>query len=231
MYETSLTHSNVKKSKMDKSKLQINNRWKLDNNEKNEWKKKRTKKPIKKEPKNEVKKENLFINNEIHFPSLVENINVEKKDISKEYLERVNNIKDHTKDLDDNIKFRDGWIAYKKDKKTNKILISRNGRNYYNTLRETYTEEEYAELEKQDFQNSLKPFLTRINELYKIRKKESDEYYNETGKLDEFAVIEKEAQEYEEYLKKFEENEQEQLEEIYSDDDSDYNNDIEEEYF
>lgn len=231
MYETSFLHSNVNKSKMDKSKLQTNNRWKLDNNEKNEWKKKKTKKPIKKEPKNEVKKENLFINNEIEFPSFAENINIEKKDINKEYLERVNNIKDHTKDLDDNIKFRDGWIAYKKDKKTNKILISRNSRNYYNTLRETYTEEEYAELEKQEFQNSLKPFLTRINELYKIRKKESDEYYNETGKLDEFAIIEKEAQEYEEYLKKFEEDEQEQVEEIYSDDDSEYNNDIEDEYF
>lgn len=231
MCETSFLYSNVNKSKMDKSKLQTNNRWKLDNNEKNEWKKKKTKKPIKKEPKNEVKKENLFINNEIEFPSFAENINIEKKDINKEYLERVNNIKDHTKDLDDNIKFRDGWIAYKKDKKTNKILISRNSRNYYNTLRETYTEEEYAELEKQEFQNSLKPFLTRINELYKIRKKESDEYYNETGKLDEFAIIEKEAQEYEEYLKKFEEDEQEQVEEIYSDDDSEYNNDIEDDYF
>ena len=216
---------------MDKSKLKTNNRWKLDNNEKNEWKKKKTKKPIKKEPKNEVKKENLFINNEIEFPCFAENINIEKKDVKKEYLERVNNIKDHKKHLDDNIKFREGWIAYKKDKKTNKILISRNSRNYYNTLRETYTEEEYAELEKQEFQNSLKPFLTRINELYKIRKKESDEYYNLTGELDDFAIIEKEAQEYEEYLKKFEDDQQEQLEEIYSDDDSEYSNDIEDEYF
>ena len=38
-------------------------------------------------------------------------------------------------------------------------------------------------------------------------------------------------QEFDKALKKFEEDEQEQLEEIYSDDDSEYNNDIEDEYF
>ena len=61
----------------------------------------------------------------------------------------------------------------------------------------------------------------RLEELYLKRKKESDDYYYETGRLDSFAIAEKEREEYEEYLKKFEEDEEEESEES-SDEDEDY---------
>ena len=45
----------------------------------------------------------------------------------------------------------------------------------------------------------------RMHELHEINRFISDRHYKETGELDEFALAEKRAYEYEEYCKQFEE--------------------------
>ena len=48
---------------------------------------------------------------------------------------------------------KDGWVAYRIKKGSNNIQISRNGINYYDSLRETYTDEEWQKKEYEEFQN------------------------------------------------------------------------------
>lgn len=232
------------------SSLKENSRWKIDSKEKNSFEQQKRKRNntndrdrynkndrynqndryrYNRNEKQNIKKEEININNEELFPSLV---NEENKNIAMElkskYLEKIKIQKEKEEEKNKNI-LKEGWIAYKLKKGTNKIQVSRNGIDYYDSLRETYTEEEREENEKQEFNKEMKIMSYRLEQLYLKRKKESDEYYYETGKLDSFALAERDRLEYEEYLKKFEE-EYENIEESSDDeiiDDDIYNSDEE----
>jgi len=217
---------------MSKSKLVENNRWKVDTKEKNSWEtKKKREKTKRKEHVNPVKKEikeEINIENKEEFPEFCKTIQTTDK-VSNEYLERIKKQKEKDEELN-KMKLKPGWIAYRKEKKSHQIKVSRDGVNYYSSLRETYTDEEWEQKEKEEFDREMDLFSYRMNQLYLKRQKESDDYYYETGKLDAFAIVQKEALEYEEYLKKFEEEEEELFEEESEEEDDIINSDNDEYY-
>ena len=81
-----------------------------------------------------------------------------------------------------------------------------------------FTIEDYEEEQRMD------EFFRRMDDLHKIRERESDQHYEETGKLDAFAWAEIESHKYDEYCRKMEEEyekqqailEEEELEETYN---------------
>lgn len=217
------------------SSLKENNRWKIDTKEKKSFEQRKRKKDNKNDRykyekpyiERKKKEEELNMNSRELFPSLEseksKNIDLELKN---NYLEKIKIQKELEDENNRNI-LKDGWVAYRMKKGSNNIQVSRNGINYYDSLRETYTDKEWEEKEYEEFQNQMKMFSYRMEELYLKRKKESDDYYYETGKLDAFALAEKDRLEYEEYLKKFEEQ-YENIEESSDDEtmgDDNYNSD------
>tara|TARA_Y100000992_G_scaffold35921_1_gene20139 strand:+ start:2841 stop:3518 length:678 start_codon:yes stop_codon:yes gene_type:complete len=217
------------------SSLKENNRWKIDTKEKKSFEQRKRKKDNKNDRykyekphiEKEKKEEELNINSIELFPSLEgeksKNIDLELKN---KYLEKIKIQKELEEEKNKNI-LKDGWVAYRMKKGSNNIQVSRNGTDYYDSLRETYTDEEWEKKEYEEFQNQMNMFSYRMEELYLKRKKESDDYYYDTGKLDAFALAEKDRLEYEEYLKKFEEQ-YENIEESSDDetiDDDNYNSD------
>ena len=204
--------------------LRVNNRWKMDTKEEMSYDQRKKKKNdtkrrskfdmlVTQEKKEENKQLNIF-NNEL-FPELVK---VEQiGDGKNDYLEKIKK----QKELDEvKIKLKPGWVEYRKRKDNNKIEISRDGINYHNSLRETYTVEEWDKKEKAEFNKEMQLISQRLNALYLKRKKESDDYYYETGNLDSFALAEIDCIEYEKYVKKFDDDAleiQESSDDEYSD--------------
>ena len=240
---------------MNKSKLVENKRWKVDNKEQKSLQKQenndrsresydkskqRYDKPLQSydKPRQSYDRsrqsydrsslyiKNINIENKEEFPEFCKTIKTTDK-VSNEYLEKIKKEKEKNEELN-KIKLKPGWIAYKKGKNSNQINISRDGINYYPSLRETYTDEEWEEKEKNEFNKEMKLFSYRVNKLYLKRQQESDDYYYETGKLDTFAIVQRQALEYEEYLKKFDENEEELFEEESEEDDDLVNSDNDE---
>lgn len=214
---------------MNNKKLVENNRWKVDTREKKSWDRKKEKKNNKRQTFDAPIKVEMNMNSEELFPSL-DNKNEFNNKISNEYLEKIKKQKNKDEELN-KIKLKPGWIAYRKEKKSNQIKISRDGIYYYPTLRETYTEYEWKQKEKEEFDKDIELFSYRMNDIYLKCQKESDDYYNETGKLDAFAIVQKEALEYEEYLKEFEKTEEELLTDEESEEDDDFVNSDNDEYF
>ena len=169
---------------------------------------------------------NINIENKEEFPEFCKTIKTTDK-VSNEYLEKIKKEKEKNEELN-KIKLKPGWIAYRKGKNSNQIKVSRDGINYYPSLRETYTDEEWEEKERKEFNKEMELFSYRVNKLYLKRQQESDDYYYETGKLDTFAIVQQEALEYEEYLKKFDENEEELFEEESEEEDDLVNSDNDE---
>ncbi len=204
--------------------LRVNNRWKMDTKEEMSYDQRKKKKNdtkrrskfdmlVTQEKKEENKQLNIF-NNEL-FPELVK---VEQiGDGKNDYLEKIKK----QKELDEvKIKLKPGWVEYRKRKDNNKIEISRDGINYHNSLRETYTVEEWDKKEKAEFNKEMQLISQRLDALYLKRKKESDDYYYETGNLDSFALAEIDSIEYEKYVKKFDDDAlemQESSDDEYSD--------------
>lgn len=211
------------------TELKVNNRWVMDTNEKKYSDRKKERKEPRTHYRNKYesisfeketlkpKKEELNINNEVMFPCLV-STSIKEKDEpkNKNYLEKLN-IKEE-QEKSSGIKLKRGWICLKKDKNTNNVVVSRDGRNFYNNINESYSEEELEEQRMIEFNKNIRVFENRIQEMYIRDKKISDEYYELTGKLDIFAQVEKEREEYEEYLRKFDEELEEIEEENYSSD-------------
>ncbi len=210
------------------TELKVNNRWIMDTNEKKYTDRKKERKEPRPHYRNKYenrsfekkemqpKKEELNINNETMFPSLVStSIKETDQPKNKNYLEKLN-VKEEEKSND--IKLKRGWICLKKDKKTNRIVVSRDGRNFYNNINESYSEEELEQQRMVEFNRNIRILENRLEEMYIRDKRISDEYYELTGKLDIFAQVEKEREEYEEYLRKFDEELEEIEEEYYSSD-------------
>lgn len=210
------------------TELKVNNRWVMDTNEKKYSDNKRDKKEPRIHNRNrfddrsfkkkevQPKKEELNINNEIMFPCLVSTSIKETNEAeNKNYLEKLKMKEEKENNI---IKLRPGWVCLKKDKNTNNVLVSRDGRNFYNNINESYSEEELEEQRMIEFNKNIRIFENRLEEMYIRDKRMSDEYYELTGKLDIFAQVEKEREEYEEYLRKFDGELEEIEEENYSSD-------------
>ena len=205
--------------------LRVNNRWKMDikdeascNQRKNKkddirednyYNQRKNKKDnikrrskfdmlITEEKKEEKNKQLNMFNNE-SFPELVKVDQI--GDGKNDYLEKIKK----QKEIDEvKIKLKPGWVEYRKRK--NKLEISRDGINYHNSLRETYTVGEWDKKEMDEFDKEIQLMTQRLDALYLKRKKESDDYYYETGNLDSFALAEQDSIEYDKYVKKFDED-------------------------
>jgi len=171
---------------------------------------------------------NIMNENVDNFPILCKS-NDPIPEVSNLYLEKIKKQKEKD-DVSIKMKLKPGWISYKLEKGKMNTTVSRDGINYYPTIRETYTDEELEKKEKDDFNEEMKLFSYRVNELYLKRKKESDNYYHDTGELDSFAIAEIEALEYEEYSKKFEDNEEDIIDSESEDEEDILNSDNEETY-
>ena len=171
-----------------------------------------------------IKKEELNMNNETLFPSLLNEENeIMTTQLKNDYLEKIKIQKKVEEDKNKNM-LKPGWISYKREKGTLQTKVSRDGINYFDSLQETYTEEEWKEKERNEFDESIKELSYNMDQLHQKRKQESDDYYYETGELDTFAIVEIEQAEYEEYLKQFDEPEEEEnIDYEYTSDD--YNSD------
>ena len=94
-----------------------------------------------------------------------------------------------------------------------RILYSRNNEDWYSSWKETFTDEEWLNMEQQEaheeLMKSAKIYSEFAEKQYLKRKKESDEYYYQTGELDAFGQVEKEHEEYEKYLERLEKEEKE----------------------
>jgi len=98
-----------------------------------------------------------------------------------------------------------------------KTKFSRNNKDWYDNKEQTYSKEELENIKEYEFQKSMGKFSLWCQKKYQSRKHESDEYYYQTGQLDSFAIVEKEQEEYEEYCKNLEQ-EEEKYDEDVSDD-------------
>ena len=228
-----------------KFQLKENSRWKIDSKDKKSWEKKKEKRnnynqengrytnnkyeKNRNSEKNKKEVEELDVTSNTLFPSLF-SVEENKNDNAKsEYLERINKKKEENDEKNKHI-LKDGWIAYKMKKGTHKVTVSRDGINYFDSLKETYTPEELEELENKEFQKHINILNYRLEQLYLKRKHESEEYYYLTGRMDSFAIAEKERQEYEIYEKQFETEESDLQTDELDDYDSDELVDSEDEF-
>ena len=112
-----------------------------------------------------------------------------------------------------------------------KTQYSRDNKNWYNSLEETFTPEQLENSRIQKEREEEEEFLDKVNKslnkLYEKKLLESEIYYNETGCLDDFALAEIEREKYEKYAAKFEDNYEEDLEQ---DIDKNYQEGLDEEY-
>jgi len=89
-----------------------------------------------------------------------------------------------------------------------KVQYSRDNKNWYDSLDETFPLEQLEKMNNQKEQEYIEDLNIRMNRAitnsYNKRKEESIRYYEETGDLDDFALAEIEREEYEKYAAKFE---------------------------
>ena len=111
-----------------------------------------------------------------------------------------------------------------------KKFYSRNNVDWYESWEKTFTEDEWINMNNQIIREEQEDLNKRMNEglerVYQKRKAESEKYYYETGELDDFAIAEKEHEEYEKWLDEFEKQFEnvEEDEEITEDDEYDTDN-------
>jgi hypothetical protein len=94
-----------------------------------------------------------------------------------------------------------GWVSYKCI--GTKIKCSRDGINYYDTIEDSYTEEEKIENEEREALELSIRFYNMVNELDEKYEQQSYEHYEMYGELDFYAKSIIERQKYEEYEKQF----------------------------
>ena len=89
-----------------------------------------------------------------------------------------------------------------------KVQYSRDNKNWYDSLDETFTLEQLEKMNNQKEQEYIEDLNIKMNRAimnsYNKRKEDSIRYYEETGDLDDFAVAKLESEEYEKYAAQFE---------------------------
>jgi hypothetical protein len=86
-----------------------------------------------------------------------------------------------------------------------KIEYSKNGEDWYNSWEDTFTPTQLQALNDYEEQITANDVTERMIEIHEINRYISNRHYKETGELDDFALAEIRAYEYEEYCKQFEE--------------------------
>ena len=111
----------------------------------------------------------------------------------------------------------------------NKILYSRNGIDWYNSWKETFEKEEYnkmmIQINEERMQKLSDEYIKKMEKYEMKQKMESMMHYNNTGDLDDYALVESWIKKHEDFEKEIENGLENLEEEEYSDDvDSSYDN-------
>lgn len=109
-----------------------------------------------------------------------------------------------------------GWLAMKNGK------YSRNNIDYYDTIDETYTQNQKEAIQQYEEMVYVQEFQKILNAAYLKREQESYNHYQETGDYDIFALSLLDHKKYETYAEQFilEDSESSSEDEIYSDNES-----------
>lgn len=175
---------------------------------------------IRHKPASRIKK--IDLNDETDFPivpmnNLPANVII---DTENSYSSACKEIINETNTEETGKRLKNGWISFRCDKHTKKITYSKDGLNY--VPMSVYLEEQ-EELEYVESQNNWNHAL---NNLINQRERESYEYYELTGELDDYAIVNIERHEYEEYAKQFDNNEDDEVNDYGNEDNfSDYDSD------
>ena len=128
----------------------------------------------------------------------------EKDDVKQtSYLEHCK--KEKEKDELKKTLLKSGWVSY--IYKNGKIQCSRDGINYYDDIKNSYSEDvkiekEQKEEEENEYELSMR-FCEAIQELDRKYERESYDYYETYNELDMYAIAKLERLKYEEYEKQF----------------------------
>jgi len=173
---------------------------------------------IRHKPASRIKK--IDLNDETDFPIVPMNnlpVNV-IIDTENSYSYACKEITNETNAEVTGKRLKNGWISFRCDKHTKKITYSKDGVNY--VPMSVYLEEQKQEEREQTNMNHA------LNNLIDQRERESYEYYELTGELDDYAIAEIEHYEYEEYAKQFDNNEDDEVNDYGNEDNfSDYDSD------
>lgn len=97
------------------------------------------------------------------------------------------------------------WIGpYALRRNKCQIEYSRDGVNWFNTRDETFSPEELRKMKEEEEQEENEKCYEMQYKLYLQRKRESDEYFLETGEYDSFRLAQIDEDAYESYLKELE---------------------------
>tara|TARA_B110000285_G_C15114137_1_gene613038 strand:+ start:640 stop:1407 length:768 start_codon:yes stop_codon:yes gene_type:complete len=166
-------------------------------------------------PASRIKK--IDLNDETDFPIVpMNNLPVNIIDTENSYSSACKEITNETNTEVTGERLKNGWISFRSDKHTKQITYSKDGLNY--VPMSMYL----AEQEEQEQTNRNHA----LNQLIDQREKESYEYYELTGELDDYAIAKIERYEYEEYAKQFDNNEDDEVNDYINEDNfSDYDSD------
>ncbi len=106
-----------------------------------------------------------------------------------------------------------GPMLLRKNNSENKTEYSRDGKNWYKSWNDTFTQEQLQAIEDDEIETMIQRWsywIVRCNEKQIL---ESDKYYEETGKLDGFAKAELDMIAYDKYAEQFEEEEEKEINE------------------
>ena len=110
-----------------------------------------------------------------------------------------------------------------------KTYYSRNEIDWYKSWEECFKKEEFdlmnEQLEREEREEMCKRAENAFNKIYERRKRESEQYYYETGNLDSFAIVEKQCEEYDNWEDEFNRQFEEEEEEIEEEEEEDYYSD------
>ena len=103
-----------------------------------------------------------------------------------------------------------------------KIQCSRDGINWYNSYKETFTENEWNNMLQQDLDELNEKYYKKIENKYNKELQEAYEEYYETGDMNTMVQVDIEAKEHEKYLERLEKEIQDYQDENDFDDDEEF---------
>ena len=106
----------------------------------------------------------------------------------------------------------------------NKIQYSRNGINWHNSFKETFTEEEWNNMLQQEFDEKMEKHSNKMEEKYNKELQAAYQEYYETGDMNTMVQVDIEVKEHEKYLERLEMEIQEYEGDYDFDDDEEFLN-------
>lgn len=106
----------------------------------------------------------------------------------------------------------------------NKIQYSRNGINWHNSFKETFTEEEWNNMLQQEFDEKMEKHSNKMEEKYNKELQAAYQEYYETGDMNTMVQVDIEVKEHEKYLERLEKEIQEYEDDYDFEDDEEFLN-------